>query len=325
MKEVVFVRQNTEKWKRYELSLQNLNQQTPDQLASMYIDITNDLSFARTHYPQSSVPAYLNNLSSKLHQYIYRKKSEKLSRLVTYWTQEVPQVMYHARKELLYSFLLFALFMVIGAVSAANDGDFVRLILGDQYVDMTLRNIDKGDPMGVYKSSAEVPMFLGITLNNVWVSFRAFISGIFTSLATGYILFTNGVMLGAFQYFFMERGLFWDSFLAVWLHGTLEISAIIIAAAGGLAMGNGWLFPGTYTRLESFRRGAKKGLKIVVGTVPIFVIAGFIESFITRHTDLPDAMRLLVILLSLAFVVFYFVLWPYKLSKIKNDGNNRKN
>ncbi len=322
MKEVVFVRQNTEKWKGYEASLRHLEQRTPDQLADMYIDLCSDLSFARTHYPQSGIPAYLNGLSSKLHQHIYRKKSEKASRLITYWTREIPVVMYQARKELLYSFLLFVFFALIGVVSAANDENFVRLIMGDYYVDMTLRNIADGDPMGVYKRTSETLMFLGITLNNVWVSFNVFISGILTSVATGYMLFVNGVMIGAFQFFFAEQGLLRESFLTIWIHGTLEISAIIVAGAGGLAMGNSWLFPGTYTRMASFRRGAKKGLKMVVGTVPIFIVAGFLESFVTRHTDLPDAVRLLIIVLSLAFVLYYFVVLPFKLNK-RNNGNKQ--
>jgi uncharacterized membrane protein SpoIIM required for sporulation len=103
----------------------------------------------------------------------------------------------------------------------------------------------------------------------------------------------------------------WDSALAIWLHGTLEISAIIVAGAAGLAMGNGWLFPGTYSRLYSFRRGAKRGLKIVIGTVPLFCIAGFIESFLTRHTEYPDVFRLTIILLSAAFIVYYYIILPY--------------
>ena len=80
--------------------------------------------------------------------------------------------------------------------------------------------------------------------------------------------------------------------------------------AAGLALGNGWLFPGTYSRLESFRRGAKKGVKIVIGTVPVFVMAGFIEGFVTRHTELPDLLRLGFILLSLSFIIFYYIYLP---------------
>ena len=96
------------------------------------------------------------------------------------------------------------------------------------------------------------------------------------------------------------------------MHGTLELWAIIVAGAAGLALGNGWLFPGTYSRLESFRRGAKRGLKIIVGTVPIFIMAGFIEGFVTRHTDLPTALRLGFILVSLAFILFYYIYLPNK-------------
>jgi len=154
---------------------------------------------------------------------------------------------------------------LIGAVSAANDQEFVRLIMGNQYVDMTLDNIARGEPMAVYNGSPEAPMFLGITINNIKVSFLCFASGILTSFGTGFILLQNGIMLGSFQMFFYQHDLLWESALAVWLHGTLEIWAIIVAGAAGLALGNGWLFPGTYSRLESFRRGAKRGLKIVNG------------------------------------------------------------
>lgn len=226
------------------------------------------------------------------------------------WTQEVPQTMYHARKELLVSVLIFLASVLVGIVSAANDDNFVRLILGNGYVDMTLDNIARGEPMAVYNGSEEVPMFLGITLNNIMVSFNVFAMGLLTSFGTGWLLFNNGVMLGAFQTFFFKHGLLGESMLAIWLHGTLEIWAIIVAGAAGLALGNGWLFPGTYSRKESFMRGAKKGLKIIVGTVPIFIMAGFIEGFITRHTELPDVLRLGIILLSLSFIIYYYIYLP---------------
>lgn len=315
MKEAVFFRQNRGKWKRYEDCLKNIGQQSPDALADIYIDITNDLSFAQSHYPNSRIYLYLNNLSIRLHQFINRKKKEKFSRIVTYWKQEVPLVMYNARKELLYSFLIFAVSMLIGIFSTANDEDFPRLILGDKYVNMTKQNIANGDPMGVYKNEGSALMFFGITINNIGVSFTVFIYGLFTSIASAYILMKNGIMLGCFQYFFYEHGLLKESFLTVWIHGTLEISAIIVAGAAGIAMGNGWLFPGTYSRIVSFRKSAQRGMKIVVGTIPIFIIAGFLESFITRHTELPDIVRAAIILLSLSFVIFYYIIYPKKLSR----------
>lgn len=310
MKEVTFIRQNLDKWRGYETTVES-TLSTPDELADAYIDITSDLAFSQTHYPKSRITLYLNNLASAIHHRIYRNKRERWSRIVTFWTREMPQIMWHARKELCVSFLIFVVSALVGALSQWLDPDFSRLILGNSYVDMTLQNIENGTPMAVYGSGSEGTMFFGITINNIMVSFRAFASGLLTSFATGLLLFCNGVMIGAFQTFFAQHGLLWDSFLAVWLHGTIEISAIIVAGAAGIAMGNGWLFPGTYGRLYSFRRGAMKGLKIVIGTVPLFCVAGFIESFLTRHTEFPDAFRLTVILLSAILIVYYYIVLPY--------------
>ena len=119
-------------------------------------------------------------------------------------------------------------------------------------------------------------------------------------------------MVGTFTTFFHQQNMLGEALLAILLHGTLELSSIVVAGAAGLAMGNGWLFPGTYGRLTSFRMGARRGLKIIIGTVPLFIIAGFIEGFVTRHTEIPDAVRLSFILMSAVFVIFYFVVLPYK-------------
>ena len=303
MKEVTFIRQNIEKWRGYEGVVESLGISTPDEVAEAYIDVTSDLAFAQTHYPRSRITIYLNNLASALHNEIYRNKRERWSRLLTFWTQEMPLTMWDARKELLLSATVFVVSMLVGVVSQWLDPDFSRLIMGNNYV--------RGEPMGVYGTMSEGTMFGMITINNIYVSFLVFVMGLFTSFATGFQLFRNGVMLGAFQTFFAQHNLLWESSLTIWLHGTIEISSIVVAGAAGIVMGNGWLFPGTYSRLHSFRRGAKRGLKIVVGTVPLFCMAGFIESFITRHTEWPAALRLAIILLSAAFIVYYFIVLPY--------------
>ena len=183
---------------------------------------------------------------------------------------------------------------------------------------MTMDNIAHGKPMAVYNCGAEMNMFLGITINNITVAFRTFALGLLTCIGTGWSLFQNGIMLGSFETFFYQHGLLGESMLAIFLHGTLEISAIIVAGAAGLALGNGFLFPGTYSRMTSFRHGAKRGLKIVVGTVPIFVMAGFIEGFVTRHTEIANWLRLTIILLSLTFVIYYFIILPRHMAKTNN-------
>ena len=312
MKEVTFIRQNIEKWRSAELVVDAVGETEATQLADTYIDVTSDLAFAQTHYPESKITRYLNNLASALHNEIYRSQRYRWSRLVTFWTDEVPRTMWEARRELLTSFIIFLASALVGMLSQLFDPEFCRIILGDNYVDMTLQNIANGKPMAVYNGDPESDMFSMITLNNVKVSFVTFVLGVFTSIGTGFILFQNGVMLGSFQTFFAQHGLLWQSALAVWLHGTLEISAIIVAGAAGIAMGNGWLFPGTFSRIESFRRGAKRGLKILISGVPMVIMAGFIEGTFTRYTHVPDALRLTVILLSLIFVLFYYVYLPVK-------------
>ena len=323
MKEVLFLRKNKDKWNDFEHLIKSHKRVDPDVLAGLYTQLIEDLSYARTFYPKSKTVTYLNQLTTKIHGEIYKNKKEDTGRFIRFWKTELPMLFYDVRKYFLVSFLIFAFSGLVGMISAANDVDFIRVILGDRYVDMTLENIEKGDPMAVYKQSNEIDMFLQITFNNIRVSFMAFVLGVFFSIGTGYILFLNGVMLGSFQYFFYDKGLFLESFKTVWIHGTLEISAIVIAGAAGIIIGNSFLFPGTYKRQDSFKIGAKKGIKIVVGLIPVFILAGFLESFVTRHDSMPLVLSFGIILLSALSVLFYFVIYPYMLNNT-NKQNGRK-
>ncbi|XLS27758.1 stage II sporulation protein M [Flavobacteriaceae bacterium M23B6Z8] len=320
MREAAFVRQNKDKWSTFENVLKNKEQLDPGDLSDLYIEVTDHLSYARTFYPQSKTMAYLNSLSSLAHQKIYKTKKEPKNRIVSFWKEEFPKEFYRYHKTLLVSFLFFLLFVIIGAYSAATEGDFVRSFLGDGYVNMTLENIEKGDPMAVYKKQGEFNMFLGITINNIKVALMAFCYGLLLGIGTFMILMQNGIMLGSFQYFFYDQGLLWESVRTIWIHGTIEISVIIIAGCGGIVMGNGLLFPGTYTRLESFKRSAKAGLKIVVSTIPFFILAGFLEGFVTRHTEMPDWLSIFIIGASLFLILFYYVYYPIQLNKHPNHG-----
>ena len=322
MNEATFIKQNSKKWKEFEKLVKTGQNIGADKLAEVYIKITDDLSFARSHFERSQLTPYLNNLASDIHLSIYKNKKEDSSRFINFWKYELPVVMSESLKYVFISLLIFSLSGAIGALSAAHDDTFVRLIMGDQYVNTTIANIERGDPMAIYKQIGQTEMFFGITFNNIRVSFLVFAAGVLTSVASGYLLFMNGVMLGAFQYFFYQKGLLLTSALTIWIHGTLEISAIIIAGAAGIIMGNGLLFPGTYSRLASFRRGAKKGLKIIVGLIPVFILAGFLEGFVTRMTWMPDFFKIMIILGSAIFIFIYFIFIPLK---IRFNGLRTKN
>lgn len=315
MREAAFVKQNKDKWSTFESVLSKKKEIRPNELSDLYIEITDHLSYAKTFYPKSNTEFYLNSLASQAHQKIYKTKRESKNRIVSFWKTEFPEMFYHHQRELLIAFLSFTFFVIVGVFSAANDGDFIRSILGDGYVNMTMENIVKGDPMAVYKQQGEFNMFLGITINNIKVALFAFAYGIMVGIGSLYIMMKNGIMLGSFQYFFYEKGLFWESVRTIWIHGTIEISVIIVAGCSGLVVGNGILFPGTYTRLESFKRGFIRGLKVLVSTLPFFVIAGFLEGFVTRHTEMPDWLALFIILASLALILFYYVIYPHQIHR----------
>lgn len=310
MREALFVKRNTDKWRDIEQNPTN----DPDELTDRFVELTDDLSYARTFYPDSKVTRYLNGLAGQMHRGLMQNRRDERSRFLTFWKYELPLLFRQSHRMLALSAGIFLVASILGWVSAAHDNTFVRLILGDQYVNMTLENIKKGNPLGVYGSSDQASMFVQITLNNIYVAFRTFVFGLFASFGTMAMLFYNGVMLGSFQYFFYERGLLLDSVLKIWIHGTLEISAIVIAGCAGLTVGNSLLFPGTYSRLESFKRGIKQGLKIAIGLVPIFITAGFLESFVTRLT-LPPVLSGSIILISAAFIGWYFILYPIQLNR----------
>lgn len=313
MHEAEFVRANAEKWKRFERLLRQ-SEADPDVLADLYVSLTDDLAYARTYFPEGESVQYLNDLTAEVHQVIYRERREDRSRIVHFFAREVPKAVGKAQTELFAAAILFFLAVGIGALSALSDPGFTRLVLGDAYVNMTLENIRQGEPMAVYREARSLDMFLGIAFNNVRVAFMTFAMGLILSVGTAFMLLQNGVMIGVFHALFYEQGLLAKSLLVVYVHGTLELSAIIIAGAAGFVLGNGLLFPGTLPRRTAFVRAARQGSKIVVGLVPVFLIAAFLEGFVTRHSTLPAAVPLAIIGGSLAFLVWYFFIWPRRLT-----------
>lgn len=310
MREGHFIKQNIERWKSYQEPTED-----PDEVAKRFTYLVDDLSYAKTFYPFSNTVRYINGLAAKIYLSIYKNKKEKSHRIITFWTIELPLTIRKHHRTLLFAFLFFAVFVTIGVFSAAYDQTFVRGILGNDYVDMTERNIANGDPFGVYKNENEILMFIQIAFNNIRVSFMCFAVGIFASVGTLYLLFQNSLMLGVFEYMFFQKGIGFQSILVVFIHGTLEISALVISGCAGMIMGNSLLFPKTYTRAQSLIRATKDGVKVVIGLVPIFLVAAFFESFVTRHTGMPLWLSISILSGSLFFVLWYFVFYPIILSK----------
>ena len=321
MREVAFIKQNKEKWLEFEQAIFGKAKKNPDEMASLYIHLINDLSYAQTYYPKSKTVVYLNYLASQIYQKIYKTKRTEQNRLIYFFSTEVPLKVYQYRRYLVYAFVLFFACTAIGVLSAKYDTDFVRLILGDYYVNMTLENIENGNPVAVYKSGSNWGGFIAITMNNLYVGLRCFLYGIFLGIGTFWVMLQNCIMLGSFQYFFYQQGVFWESVQGIWIHGSMEIFAIVIETAAGFILGASILFPKTYSRMASFKMGFKDGLKIFLSTMPFTIAAGFLEGFVTRYSlEMPNWLNVVIILSTLSMISFYFLVFPFIVhSKMKNQ------
>jgi len=234
------------------------------------------------------------------------------------------------QKTFLFTFCLFTSFVIIGVLSSATDKnyapDFFDNMVQRGYYDATIERIQKGDPFGVYKDDNPFSMFVRIAYNNIAVAFKAVVSGVAFGIGTIVLMWHNGLMLGCFQYIFFSQGLGWQSVMVIWIHGTLEISAIVIASCAGLILGFGFLFPGTYTRKQSFLLVAKHAVKICIALIPVFMVASFFESYVTHlmsnsfdkdpgNIGLPVPVGIIILTLSLSFIIWYFILYPIRLYK----------
>ncbi|TGD58153.1 stage II sporulation protein M [Flavobacterium humi] len=316
MREIAFIKQNKQKWLDFEQVIFGKTKKNPDEIANLYVQLVNDLSYAQTYYPKSKTVVYLNYLTSQIYQKIYKTKRAQTNQLVYFFKTEVPLLVYEYKRYLLYAFVLFFTIVTLGVVSAKYDENFVRLVLSDAYVNETLENIKEGNPVAIYKSGSDWGSFIGITVNNLKVGAYCYIYGLLGGIGTLYVSFQNAIMLGAFQYFFYQQGVFWESVRGIWIHGSMEIFAIVIETAAGFILGASILFPQTFSRVNSFKIGFKNSFKIFLSTVPFTVAAGFLEGFITRYSiDMPIWLSSFIILFTLAVISFYYLVYPFIIHK----------
>ncbi len=335
MREARFIKKNVEKWNQY----QHEETTDPDEMANRFITLLDDLSYAKTFYPRSKVTRWINGIAGSIYQSIYQNKKQKFSRLLLFWKYELPLLFRRYHKVFLFTFLLFTAFVAVGIISSAADADYAPDYFNNNvqpgYYDETISRIEKGDPFGVYKDDNPFSMFVRIAYNNISVAFKSVVFGVLFGIGTLFLMWSNGLMLGCFQYIFFSQGLGWESVMVIWIHGTIEISSIVIASCAGFILGFGWLFPGTYTRKQSFLRGAKDAMKICISLIPFFIIAAFFESYITHlmsntfqknSTDigLPVPASLLILSGSFFLILWYFVLYPLRLIREGFELKDRK-
>ncbi len=311
MREALFIKKNKDRW----LKNQQMPSEDPDEIAKDFTQLVEDLAYAKTFYPSGKVTHFLNTEASKIYLNIYKNRKEESNRLVTFWKYDLPLTFRKHHGTVLFSLIVFLLFFAFGFFASSQDYGFARGVLGADYVRMTETNIANENPFGVYESGNPVLSWLGLMIHNIRVSLLAFVSGLFCGIPTLYLLGKNAVMVGVFDQLFASHNLGIQFWLVVFVHGTLEMTAIILASAAGIVLGKSFLFPGTIRRIDAFKQAAKDGTKMIIGLMPVFALAAFFEGFITRLYNDISVLTTIIFSLSVGFVIWYFIIYPIRLAR----------
>lgn len=322
MREPLFIKKNKDKWESYDFEPTD----DPDILSDRFTNILDDLAYAQTFYPKGKTVQYLNERAVNFYNQIYQKKKEPLSKVLDFWKKELPLMLRRNHKFLLIALILFLFCSFLGTLSAIYVPDFFDTI-HPGYLDMTRENIANDNPFGRYNENNSTTTFFHIASHNIILAFLIdFIGGLFFCLGSIYSMGTNGIMFGAFHYMFYEADLGWEFGLVVMIHGTFELFALVLAAAAGFRLFHSVVFIGTYSRLESVKKGFTDGMQMMILVFILLLVAGFLESYITRLAAVSIAENVtgnyipiwasLLILASCSFIlIWYFWVYPIKVAR----------
>jgi len=278
--------------------LKSLTRYDLQELSLLYRQAAADLATIREDPSSLHFARYLNQLLARAHNTIYSGRRASHWGLLSFFWETYPTIF---RRNLNYCVLAVAIFLVSAGVGAAltyQDPDFKTKILGPQMVE----TIDRHE-MWTHSIVGMKPLASSaIMTNNIGVGFMTFALGITAGLGTIYMLAFNGLLLGVIGTACGLSGMSLQLWSFVAPHGVLELPAIFIAGAAGLRMAQGLLFPGFLPRRESLARAGLEAVKLLLGSVPILVIAGTIEAFVSP-TGLAIALKF-----SMAVALFVLLL-----------------
>lgn len=291
---------------RAQIGLVGLSAEELQELGRLYRQATSDLAVARRDFPSHAVNEYLNALVGRAHSQIYKEKSARLHQMLVFFSDTFPRIFRETWGYTLASFLMFMLPAVVSFILAYRDPDAVTLLLPG--IQDTITDIKNGREWwrSINEDGRTASASLIMT-NNIRVTFLAFAGGVLFGVFTLYILALNGIMLGsiagAAQLFQFADNLW--GFVAA--HGMIELSVIFIAGGAGLQLGWSIIRPGLLTRRAALVVAARRAAQLLLGCVPLLVIAGLIEGFISP-SELPLAFKLFVSLGSGILLYSYLLL-----------------
>ncbi len=287
--------------RRSQSGLAALSHHELQELALLYRQIAADLSTVLEDASSAQLAAYLNQLLGRSHNLIYLGRRPAARGILTFYLETYPRVFRETLNPIILAVAIFAVTMLAGWVLTAHDPGFAHRILGPQMID----SIDKHE-MWTHSVVAVKPVAASqITTNNLTVSFTMFALGI-TGIGTIILMGFNGLLLGVVGAATWHAGMALSLWSFVAPHGVLELPAIFIAGGAGLEIARGFFFPGLLPRRDSLSAAGERASRLLLGTVPILLIAGTIEGFFSA-TDVPVAMKFsLAAVLFAALLVYLF-------------------
>lgn len=274
------------------------------ELGLLYRQTASDLSVVLEDRSSRQLAVYLNQLLGRSHNLLYLGQRLKVSRIVRFYSETYRRVFRETLPQTLLATALFLAAMLAGWLLTVHDPGFAQCVIGPQMTD----SIDKRE-MWTQSVVAMKPLAAsGIATNNLTVSFAMFALGV-TGIGTVLMIAFNGLLLGTVGAATWHAGMalsFW-SFVAP--HGVLELPAIFIAGGSGLELARGLLFPGFLPRRESLTQAAGRASRLLLGTIPILLVAGAIEGFFSP-TAAPPAMKFSLAALLFATLVTWLAARP---------------
>jgi uncharacterized membrane protein SpoIIM required for sporulation len=305
--------QRAPSWRRLEDLLtqtgpRNLRALTPQELQELgllYRQVAADLATVREDPGSQRVAASLNQLLARAHHTIYGAERREKSRALRFIRSGFPAACRDNAGQIVTAFAVFIVAAVVGAALTLRNPDFGAKVLGPEMVDTIERR-----QMWTHSIVAVKPLASSaIMTNNMSVAFMMFALGMTAGLGTIYLLFFNGLLIGVVSTACAVSGMsvpLW-SFIAP--HGALELPAIFIAGGAGLRLGQAMLFPGVLPRGYAIRQAGGSALTLIIGCVPVLIVAGIIEAFVSP-TSLAIPMKFAMSGALLALLTWYLVLKP---------------
>lgn len=264
------------------------------ELGLLYRQTASDLAAVREDASSKQLTVYLNQLLGRSHNLIYLGHKPKVSGIVKFYGRTYPQIFRETLPQTLLALAIFAVTAVAAWAVTWHDPAFAHRVLGAHMMETIEQRKMWTDSIVAIKPVASS----GIMTNNLAVAFATFAMGITGGLGTIYMMITNGVMIGVIGAATWKAGMALKLWSFVAPHGVLELPAIFIAGGAGLEIARGLLFPGLLPRKESLARAGGRAAQLLMGTIPLLVIAGVIEGFYSP-SNAPIAMKF-----TLAAVLF---------------------